>query len=143
MNEPLDYESQQESARYSISPLPTFVAYAIVYVVVGGVMFFAVPNFEQIFKDFKTELPGSTKLMLLFARWFREIGWLVLMPVPIIVPFALNKLAPPRLEPRPNRHWRIAGITSIALLAIGVLMLISIWMPVMTLFTTVSSPPKP
>jgi len=31
---------------------------------------FIVPKFEQIFKDFKTELPGITKLLLNISRWF-------------------------------------------------------------------------
>ena len=115
----------------------------IVYVIVGRVMFLAVPNFEQTFKDFKMELPGLTKLLLLFARWFRGIGWLLLMPVPVVIPYAINKLIPPPIEPKQNRHWRIAGVTSIVLLAIGILMLMALWLPVLGLMEAISPPRRP
>src|SRR5438552_10350748 len=44
--------------------------------IVSMIMIFVIPKFEQIFKDFKTELPGITKVLLAVSRWFaNQYGW--------------------------------------------------------------------
>ncbi len=48
------------------------------------IMIFVIPKFEQIFKDFKTELPGITKALLAVSRWFaNDYGWAYLLFAPI------------------------------------------------------------
>src|SRR5437773_7974081 len=48
------------------------------------IMIFVNPKFEQIFKDFKTELPGITKVLLAVSRWFaNQYGWAYVLFSPI------------------------------------------------------------
>jgi type IV pilus assembly protein PilC len=47
-------------------------------------MIFVIPKFEQIFKDFKTDLPGITKMLLAISRWFaNDYGWAYVLFAPI------------------------------------------------------------
>src|SRR4051795_576630 len=52
--------------------------------VVSMIMIFVIPKFEQIFKDFKTDLPGITKILLSVSRWFAtQYGWAYVIFSPI------------------------------------------------------------
>src|SRR6266513_5435057 len=52
--------------------------------IVSMIMIFVIPKFEQIFRDFKTELPGITKLLLAISRWFAtQYGWAYVLFSPI------------------------------------------------------------
>ena len=52
--------------------------------IVSMIMIFVIPKFEQIFKDFKTELPGITKVLLAVSRWFaNDYGWAYVLFSPI------------------------------------------------------------
>ena len=61
--------------------------------IVSMIMIFVIPKFEQIFKDFKTELPGITKVLLAVSRWFaNQYGWAYVIAFPFIF-IAILKLA--------------------------------------------------
>ncbi len=61
------------------------VVISIAVGVVSMIMIFVIPKFETIFKDFKTELPGITKTLLVISRWFaNEYGWAWLLFSPIV-----------------------------------------------------------
>jgi type IV pilus assembly protein PilC len=52
--------------------------------IVSMIMIFVIPKFEQIFKDFKTDLPGITKILLAVSRWFaNDYGWAYVLFSPI------------------------------------------------------------
>src|SRR4051794_739683 len=52
--------------------------------IVSMIMIFVIPKFEQIFKDFKTDLPGITKILLAVSRWFaNDYGWAYVLFAPI------------------------------------------------------------
>ncbi|WP_428937563.1 type II secretion system F family protein [Fontivita pretiosa] len=52
--------------------------------IVSMIMIFVIPKFEQIFKDFKTDLPAITKLLLAISRWFaQDYGWAYVLFAPI------------------------------------------------------------
>jgi type IV pilus assembly protein PilC len=52
--------------------------------IVSMIMIFVIPKFEQIFRDFKTELPGITKILLAVSRWFaNDYGWAYVLFAPI------------------------------------------------------------
>src|SRR5690606_15334901 len=54
--------------------------------IVSMIMIFVIPKFEQIFLDFKTELPGVTKLLLAISRWFaNDYGWAYIICAPVII----------------------------------------------------------
>src|SRR5438067_2217245 len=62
------------------------VVISIAVGIVSMIMIFVIPKFEQIFKDFKTELPGITKILLAVSRWFAtEYGWAYVLFSPIII----------------------------------------------------------
>src|SRR3954464_141628 len=60
------------------------VVISIAVAIVSMIMIFVIPKFEQIFKDFKTELPGITKMLLAISRWFaQDYGWAYVLFAPI------------------------------------------------------------
>jgi type IV pilus assembly protein PilC len=60
------------------------VVITIAVAIVSMIMIFVIPKFEQIFKDFKTELPGITKVLLAISRWFaNDYGWAYVLFAPI------------------------------------------------------------
>lgn len=60
------------------------VVISIAVAIVSMIMIFVIPKFEQIFKDFKTELPGITKVLLSVSRWFaNDYGWAYILFAPI------------------------------------------------------------
>jgi type IV pilus assembly protein PilC len=62
------------------------VVISIAVGIVSMIMIFVIPKFEQIFKDFKTDLPGITKVLLAVSRWFaNEYGWAYVLFSPIII----------------------------------------------------------
>ena len=61
--------------------------------IVSMIMIFVIPKFEQIFVDFKVELPTITQVLLNISRWFaNQYGWLYVLLAPIVF-FGLLKLA--------------------------------------------------
>jgi type IV pilus assembly protein PilC len=60
------------------------VVISIAVGIVSMIMIFVIPKFEQIFKDFKTELPAVTKVLLVISRWFaQDYGWAYVLFSPI------------------------------------------------------------
>jgi type IV pilus assembly protein PilC len=60
------------------------VVISIAVAIVSMIMVFVIPKFEQIFKDFKTELPPITKVLLGVSRWFaQDYGWAYVLFAPI------------------------------------------------------------
>src|SRR5215213_8113645 len=54
--------------------------------IVSMIMIFVIPKFEEIFKDFKLDLPTPTKLLLAISRWFaKEYGWAYVIAFPFVV----------------------------------------------------------
>src|SRR5947199_1354505 len=64
--------------------------------IVSMIMIFVIPKFEQIFKDFKTDLPAITKLLLAVSRWFAtQYGWAYVLfsPIAFILILKLIKIS--------------------------------------------------
>src|SRR5687768_12847746 len=55
--------------------------------IVSMIMIFVIPKFEDIFNDFKLELPGPTKLLLAISRWFAPPthGWAYILASPFVI----------------------------------------------------------
>jgi type IV pilus assembly protein PilC len=61
------------------------VVISIAVGVVTMIMIFVIPKFQDIFKDFKVELPGITKLLLAISHWFaNDYGWAYILAFPIV-----------------------------------------------------------
>ncbi len=60
------------------------VVISIAVGIVSMIMIFVIPKFEQIFKDFGTQLPGITQVLLLVSNWFaKQYGWAYVLISPI------------------------------------------------------------
>jgi type IV pilus assembly protein PilC len=60
--------------------------------VVSLIMVVVIPKFEGIFRDFHTDLPAVTQLLLTISRWFaNQYGWAYVLVSPIVF-IALMKL---------------------------------------------------
>ena len=69
------------------------VVISIAVGIVSMIMIFVIPKFEQIFKDFKVELPPVTQYLLIVSRWFaNEYGWAYVIASPFVF-FGILKLA--------------------------------------------------
>jgi len=58
--------------------------------IVGGIMYFVIPKFKDIFMDFDVTLPSVTLLLIDMSDWFvrgRPPGWAVVIFTPIITLF--------------------------------------------------------
>jgi len=56
--------------------------------IVSGIMIVVVPKFKEIFKDFDTELPGVTTMLIDFSEWFisgTPPGWVVVFFSPVVL----------------------------------------------------------
>jgi type IV pilus assembly protein PilC len=62
------------------------VVISIAVGIVSMIMIFVIPKFEEIFKDFKLELPAPTKILLAVSRWFAvDYGWAYLLAAPFVM----------------------------------------------------------
>ena len=140
----LNYRTPVSTHARPVAFVPPLVASLFVYGELIVMFCIVMPRVEQIFKDFRTELPGITKLLLIFGRWFREGGWLLSLPLFVGVPIVLSLLIP-RQDPLRGRHrfWRLFNITFAAMLLIAVLYALAALVPMVNLIQTVSSPKKP
>jgi len=69
------------------------VVISIAIGIVSMIMIFVIPKFEQIFKDFKVNLPPVTVALLVVSRWFaNDYGWAYVIAFPFIF-IAVLKLA--------------------------------------------------
>jgi len=59
--------------------------------IVSMIMIFVIPKFESIFTDFKLDLPGPTKILLIISRWFaNDYGWAYLLAAPFVIAGAMK-----------------------------------------------------
>jgi type IV pilus assembly protein PilC len=69
------------------------VVISFAVMIVAGIMVAVVPKFKEIFKDFGTDLPGVTLMLMNISEWFvggTPPGWVVLLLSPIIVVLGLR-----------------------------------------------------
>jgi len=62
------------------------VVISIAVGIVSMIMIVVIPKFEDIFKDFKLDLPTPTKILLGTSRWFaNDYGWAYLLAAPFVI----------------------------------------------------------
>ncbi len=62
------------------------VVISIAIGIVSMIMIFVIPKFEQIFKDFKVELPPITMMLLTISRFFaNDYGWVYVLGSPLLI----------------------------------------------------------
>jgi len=62
------------------------VVISIAVGIVTMIMIFVIPKFEEIFNDFRLDLPTPTKILLAVSRWFaRDYGWAYVLASPFVI----------------------------------------------------------
>lgn len=62
------------------------VVISIAVGIVSMIMIVVIPKFEDIFKDFRLDLPGPTKILLAVSRWFaNDYGWAYIIAAPFVI----------------------------------------------------------
>ena len=62
------------------------VVISIAVGIVSMIMIVVIPKFEDIFKDFRLDLPTPTKILLGTSRWFaNDYGWAYLLAAPFVI----------------------------------------------------------
>jgi type IV pilus assembly protein PilC len=62
------------------------VVISIAVGIVSMIMIVVIPKFEDIFRDFKLDLPTPTKILLYTSRWFaNDYGWAYLLAAPFVI----------------------------------------------------------
>jgi type IV pilus assembly protein PilC len=62
------------------------VVISIAVGIVSMIMIVVIPKFEDIFKDFKLDLPTPTKILLATSRWFaNDYGWAYILATPFVI----------------------------------------------------------
>lgn len=89
---------------------------------------FVAPQFEPLFRDFKTELPTPAKLVLIFSRFFvDDYGWILVWAIALTIPILLTWLiyspATDQFRRRERLLSRLVGVLSLLLLGAFILAL--------------------
>jgi type II secretory pathway component PulF len=86
---------------------PFTVVHMTIWLLVVSVVFiyvgcFVLPKFDLIFRDFHTDLPVITEIVLAASRYCRnDFGWIALLLLPAM-PISFDRLN--------GRHWAIDGV---------------------------------
>lgn len=142
---PLDYHVPRRPDHAAIRYFAGQAAiWTLVAVVLTVLAFFAIPRFEQVFKDFKVSLPLATVLVYKFFGWLRMGGILVFWVLPVAIPFILSRIIPADESGRPTGRAMalLRTVTFLSLLLCVILGLYAVFGPMLTLIDAVSGPAK-
>ena len=134
MTSPVDYETPPGGSprRAGVFDLNTFFRSAILVGAFIVIMLFVVPRFEDVFRDYKMELPFVTKLLLATSRVAAGGWWAPLMLIPPGLAFVVAQFGP--------AGRRLARIVVMLLLGALVLFVaLGIFMPMLTFIEGISS----
>lgn len=137
----LAYRNPAQDHRRVFS-MTAFLVAAIIHFVVVTDLAILVPRFEPIFESFEVKLPLFTGVLLAVSRWFRDIGWIILLPMPLVIGFAVGMLTKARPPGAPSRKARLAAIVILVVGAIVMITAIALFLPMISLIQGVSSPRK-
>jgi type II secretory pathway component PulF len=98
LNEPIEHQWRRPTL--VVAFVFTFV---LTLLIAGGIAYVisaVIPHYEGIFKDFKVNLPDSTRYLLMFARGFNAYyGWAFLPLLPLAVALAVWQLSRKSSDP--------------------------------------------
>ena len=141
---PIDYITPGVPPRRQIFSFTVFLFSAFFLLFFYGMIYWIIPKFETIFRDFGTKLPGMTQLVLDLARWGVNAPF-IMMPA-VAVPFVLGFLAP-LVAPRQtgpaaagsDRRLIVALLVLIALLILMLIVVLTILvLPMISLLQNIS-----
>lgn len=105
------------------------------------VVFYVVPKFEEIFRDFGTKLPGPTVFLLSISGSLvsRLVTVIVVWLFAIVLPFVVAAMSPPRSPSTGESRRSLA--TTLYVLVIGALVLlicVALFAPMVSLIDAVN-----
>ena len=120
--------------------LPPFLSFGAAIGVITLAMVFVIPRFEQIFKDFKMDLPGPTKLLLAISRWFtNNYGWAVSAVACTALAVGLAFLDG---RARRRGRWFYPLLAALVFVGVVVFVVIALFLPMITLVEGISGTKK-
>lgn len=83
-------KAQRLKSRIKGAMIYPAVVIFIAVVIVTGIMYFVIPKFQQIFLDFKIELPGITVFLMNASEWVAGKdqmvpGWAIIASTPVVL----------------------------------------------------------
>jgi type II secretory pathway component PulF len=127
--------------RKPITSVGLTIALAVLVVPLVGMLVFVVPKYAQIFKDFHTELPAATAVLLYVSRCCANVYVAAgLLLVPVVVPILTTRLF---WRPHaPRRSGKQFAIVALVVVCVYALITVALFAPMIALIQTVSSPQK-
>jgi type IV pilus assembly protein PilC len=90
-----DFKEKAQSLKRRITGAMVYPAVVIIvaFLILTFIMIFIIPKFQQIFKEFKLQLPWATEALMATSKWFVEYWYLLpVVPVTIWLLFKLIRL---------------------------------------------------
>ena len=120
--------------------LPPFLSFGAVIGVFTLAMVFVIPRFEQIFKDFRLDLPGPTKLLLAVSRWFtNDYGWAFSVAACTALAVGLAFLDE---RARRRRRWLYPLLALLLFIGAVVFVILALFLPMISLMDGISGTSK-
>lgn len=143
---PLEYERVQPRRPIHAGIHVAIAIHATAYMALPMLLLIlVVPRFEAVFRDFRTELPWITKLVLYISRWAaNEYGWMFVLPliVALVVPGLLLDLRGTS-EQGLRIYRRVARLLlMLAMLVVSGVIILACFMPMISLIDSVSGARK-
>jgi type IV pilus assembly protein PilC len=79
-----DFKEKAQSLKRRVTGAMVYpvVVLLVAFGILSFIMIFIIPKFEQIFKEFKLNLPGVTQMLMATSRWFVK-NWFLLPVFPV------------------------------------------------------------
>lgn len=104
---------------------------AVVVVIWTAIMLLVVPRLEVALRDTGVELPAGTKFLLAMSGWMRGFGWLLVLPIPPLVGYAVKRSGAGRAV--------TIGLMTVALGAIVLVTVLGVFLPLMKLMESLGT----
>jgi type IV pilus assembly protein PilC len=74
-----DFKEKAQSLKRKVKGAMVYPVVVIVVAcaIVGGIMYWIIPKFEEIFKDFGVPLPAPTKILIAISHWVVDFWYLI------------------------------------------------------------------
>jgi type IV pilus assembly protein PilC len=86
------YKEKTESIKKKVKKALTYPAAVVVvaFIVTGILLYFVIPQFEELFKGFGADLPAFTQMVVSLSKFVQEYWWLLLL-VPVGAVFGFRE----------------------------------------------------
>ena len=111
LNQHLRLMGDTKRMMWEVTSYPLMIL-ALAMTIASLLMILVIPRFKEIFKDFGTDLPGMTLLLMNVSEWFahgRPPGWMIVWLTPIVIALIWHLLS----YTRSGRVFRESVVLSI------------------------------